>query len=85
MPEHEPVGTERDGLSGHKPEVRAARSEAGHPRGASAGPADEAVPSDDAEVSSEPMTAETTLSRLGEPDSKRAPWGRQLSGEPPGT
>ena len=84
MPEHEPVGAQDDGLSGHKPEARAARSEAGHPRGASAGPFDQAVPSDDAEVSSEPMTAETTLSRLGQPDSKRVPSGRQLSGEPPG-
>jgi hypothetical protein len=83
MPEHEPGGAERDGWSGRKPEFRAARSEEGHPRWASAGPADEAVPSDDPEVASEPMTAETTLSRLGPPDPKRVPPGRQLSGEPP--
>ena len=84
MPEHERGGARADQLSGRKGEMRAARAEEGHPRGATTGsPQDRAVPSDDAEVASEAMAAETTLARVKDPDPKRVPPGRQLSGEPP--
>jgi hypothetical protein len=86
MPEHEPGGADADRLSGRKREARAARVDEEHPRGATtdtntdAGPA----PSDDPEVASEPMAADTTLSRLGNATPQRVPPGRQLSGDPPG-
>jgi hypothetical protein len=86
MPEHEQRGAQADQLSGRKDELRAARAEEGHPRGATPGTRQdeaEAVPSDDAEVASEPMAAETTLARVEGSAAERVPPGRQLSGDLP--
>jgi hypothetical protein len=83
MPEHEPTDAAReDSLSGRKHEARAARAEGTEPEGLDspdAGTAHRPVPSDDAQVASEPMT----LQQLPDSARKPSPPGRQKTGDPP--
>lgn len=84
MSQDDGLGSEIDRYSGRKPEIRAARAKDDHAPQASDDPSEPVtVPSDDAEAASEPMSAETTLSRLGDPDPGQVPPGKQLSGDPP--
>jgi len=85
MPDETAKVDDRDDVAPRRAEYRGARLEEGHPRYASGAGGSEAgvVSSDDAQVASEPMTAEGTLSRLREAEPGRVPPGRQLSGDPP--
>ena len=74
MPEHERVGPGAEELSGRKAEYRAARIEGDEPAG---GVPSGAVPSDDAQVASEPMVLQQV------PRDVPTPPGRQRSGDPP--
>lgn len=78
---------DRRGLDGRdsesKPYVQAAPAGNEERLAGSAENAEPVVPGADAQVASEPMSADATLSRLGKTDATRVPPGRQLSGEPP--